>query len=109
MMPSTTITINNSTVVIPAGTKRECYTVQSPGFLGFGSSRQECTDINIPETKIESALVGGGKADVYILASDLDKSTMTLYVDSFGKPTSTEQLQENYIIFDSKGVGMDFK
>jgi hypothetical protein len=100
----------NSTVVIPAGTKRQCYQVQSPGFLGFGSSsRQECTDISIPETKIDNALVGGGKADAYILASDLDKSTMTLYVDSFGKPTSTEQLQENYIIFDSKGVGMDFK
>lgn len=99
----------NSSVVIPAGTKRQCYQVQSPGFLGFGSTREECTDINIPETKIESALIGGGKAEMYVLSSDLDKSTLVLNVDSLGKPSSIEQLQDNYIIFDSKGAGMEFK
>lgn len=99
----------NSSVVIPAGTRRQCYQVQNPGLLGFGGTREECTDINIPETKIDNALIGGGKAEMYVLASDLDKSTLVLSVDSLGKPSSIEQLQENYIIFDSKGAGMEFK
>jgi len=99
----------NSTIRIPASTKTQCTQVSEGGLLGlFGSTKEECYDISIPETKIEAGLIGGGKAeDQYLLPEMLSDGVLKVSVNEFPKPDSLEQLQYNYEIFNSMGVGLE--
>ncbi len=95
----------NSSIVVPASTKKECTQVSSGGIFGFfGSTKEQCYDISLPETKIESALLGGGKSSVYLLPEMLSKGNFTLDVKSFTKPDSLQQLQYNYETLEQSGV-----
>jgi len=95
----------NSSIVLPATTKRECTKVTSGGILGFfGSTKEECFDITVPSTKIESAIVGGGASEVYLLPDMLGNGTLKIDVKGFSKPNSLEQLQNNYELFANSGV-----
>jgi hypothetical protein len=95
----------NSSIEIAGSTKKQCYDVSSGGIFGlFGGTKQECTDISIPSTKIDSALIGGGKSEIYILPSDLQKGKIKLRVDSLPTPNSIEKLQSNYEAFGGMGV-----
>jgi len=97
----------NSSITIPASTKRECTEVTSSGILGFfGSTKEQCFDINLPETKIDKALIGGGKAGVYIFADNLNKGSLTLSVPAMPIPDSLEKLQYNYESFENGGVSI---
>jgi hypothetical protein len=95
----------NSSIVIPASTNRQCTQVAQPGIFGFlGGTKEQCFDINIPETKIEQALLGGGISETYIMPSQLEKGKLVIDVSSFGQPTSLEKLQYNYEAFDQGRV-----
>ncbi len=98
----------SSTLTIPASTKTQCHEVSSGGFLGawFGATREECIDVTIPETKLESALIGGGRSEIYILPSDLQKGVLNLQVDALPKPNSLAELQNNFESFDAMGVAL---
>lgn len=100
---------SNSSITIPASTRRQCSEV-STGGLGalFGQTEEKCFNIDIPATKIESGLVGGGKSEIYILPSDLAKGTLKLKVDSLLTPNSIEQLQSNFELFDVMHVELDY-
>jgi len=99
----------NSTITIPASTKSECMDVPREGLLGFvGMTEEKCFDINIPATKIDYALIGGGVQNYYILESELKKGKVTVSVDKFAAPTSLEKLSENFELAETKGVGLDF-
>jgi len=101
----TVYTYSISSLTIPSSTKKQCTEVSAGGILGiFGSTREECIDITIPEQKIESALAGGGKSEIYILPSDLEDGKITLRVDSLPTPNSIEELQNNFIAFEAMGV-----
>ena len=68
-------------VVIPASSSRQCYDVPKSGVLGFfGGSNEECTVIEIPESKIEQSLIGGGIGQEYLLLSELDSGELVLEV-----------------------------
>ena len=58
----------------------------------------------IPETKIEYALRGGGKGEVYILESQLQDGKIRVSVDALRVPKSLEELQYNYASFEDMGV-----
>ena len=97
----------NSSIVIPSSTKTQCTETSKGGFLGFfGATEKKCYDISIPETKIDYALIGGGRSEIYILPSDLQKGKLNLEVDSLPKPNSIEELQNNYEAFDGMGVAL---
>ncbi len=99
----------NSSVVIPGTTKRECFETSRGGVLGFfGATKEECINVQIPDVKIDYALVGGGKTTSYILESDLQSGKIIIDVSELPKPTSLEQLQYNYEVFDTLGVRMNF-
>ena len=99
----------NSSVVIPATTKTQCTDVPKGGLLGFfGGTKEKCFDISVPETKIEHALIGGGKADTYLLDSELRKGRLTLKVDRLPTPNSIDMLSQNFEVFETKGVGFEF-
>src|SRR3989338_3098504 len=99
----------NSTLVIPATTKTQCSEIPRGGLLGFfGGTEEKCFDINIPETKIESALIGGGNAKVYILDSELERGGLRLNVERFPTPNSLDELSQNFELFDTKNIDFEF-
>jgi len=99
----------DSSIVIPSSTKSECVDVPKSGLLGFfGSTKEECFDITLPETTIDNALIGGGSVSTYLLESELEKGAVTLSVESLPKPTSIEELANNFELFETRGVGIEF-
>ncbi len=99
----------NSSVVIPGSTRTECTNAAKSGLLGFfGQTEEKCFEISVPETRIDYALRGGGKSEMYIFESDLEEGEMTLHVPSLPLPNSIEQLQYNFEIFSSFGVEVSF-
>lgn len=84
----------NSSIVIPASTKTQCQDVPRPGLAGFfGSTQEQCFDINLPETKIDYALLGGGTSSTYLLASQLATGQLTIGVPRVPAPSSLEEAQ----------------
>lgn len=99
----------NSSIVLPASTRSECVEVPKPGLLGFfGSTKEECFDINIPETKIDYALIGGGSLNTYLLESELEKGHIRLNVERLPTPRSVEDMANNFELFKDKRVGVEF-
>ena len=98
----------NSSVTIPESTKTQCTEVPKSGIIGFfGGAKETCFDITIPESKIDYALIGGGKADAYLLESNLQKGELLLKVSEFDKPDSLEQLQYNFESFEQGGIEIE--
>jgi len=99
----------DSSVVIPSTRKVECYDVPKGGIFGlFGSTKEECVDIEVPAVNIDYALIGGGKTNTFILESELQNGRVIIDVSELPKPDSLEQLQYNYEIFNSLGVNLEF-
>ncbi len=97
----------NSSITIPASRRTQCQEVPRSGIVGFfGASKEECFDIEIPASKIEYALRGGGKDDVYLLPVQLEEGSLTLEVEEMPAPKSLEDLQYNYASFEAKGVNV---
>lgn len=95
----------NTSITIPASTKTQCTEVPESGLFGmFGGIREQCFDINLPETKVDYALLGGGRSEVYLLRSLLSDGKLKVQVDSFRKPNTIEDLQYNYQLFEEGGV-----
>ncbi len=100
----------DSSITIPKSSKRQCTTVADGGILGFlGRTEEKCFDIEIPEQKIESALIGGGRTNTYILESQLKGGKIKLNVPEFSKPNSLEELQYNFQAFEDSGVDISFE
>lgn len=98
----------NSSITIPGSKTTQCSDVPTTGILGlFGSTSQQCFDIDIPETKVDNALAGGGKSETYFFPADLEKGKLKLIVNAFPAPTSLEQLQYNFEAFDSQDIGIE--
>ncbi|MEI6849561.1 MAG: hypothetical protein WCK29_00835 [archaeon] len=99
----------NSSITIPASTKTQCTKVPQSGIMGFfGSTKEQCYNIDVPETSIESALIGGGQNEVYLLPSDLETGKIKLEVSSLPVPTTMDQLQNNFELFSTKGVDLQY-
>jgi hypothetical protein len=97
-------------VNIPESTKTECKEVPKGGVLSlFGATEERCFDITLPGTKIDNALVGGGKTETYILPSDLEKGKVQISADTLPTPTSLEQLQYNFESFDNLNLDISFR
>ena len=99
----------NASVTIPASVNRECTTVPRSGFAGFfGGSREQCFEVQMPETKVESALIGGGSVSAYLLPAELEKGTLEIRVPSLPVPTTLSQLQTNYEVFSLQRAEVTF-
>ncbi len=100
----------NSSITIPASTKTQCFESPVSGILGIiGQTKEQCIPISLPETSIGFALLGGGSTQVYLLPSDMEKGHITINSQSLPVPNSLENLQNNYDIFDTKRISMEFK
>jgi len=101
----------NSNVVIPASRKTECFKTNKGGISGFfGSTEERCVDVEIPSTKIDYALLGGGKlTEYYLLASELETGKIIIEVSELATPNSLEQLQYNFEVFETLGLEVSFQ
>lgn len=96
---------SSSTLVFPGTSTRKCVEVPKPGLLGmFGSKTEECFDIQIPSMPVTSALNGGGKTSDYLTEDRLENGKFVIIAEGLPAPTSLEDLQKNYELFETKRV-----
>jgi len=100
----------NSSLTLGSSVTQQCVDVPN-GVLGIiGITKKRCFDIEIPEQIISNALSGGGKQNYYVSQSQLENSkTVQINAESLPVPTSIDQLQINYILFEEKNLGISFR
>ena len=101
----------NSSLKLVGENKKYCVEAPQGGIGGIlGLTKEKCFDIQIPDQIISNALAGGGKENYYILESELQNSkTIEIHASSLPAPTTLEQLQDNYVLFEDKGLDIYFK
>jgi len=101
----------NSSLQLASTTKQQCIEVPQEGIIGiFGLTKEKCFDLTIPSQIVSNALHGGGTEKYYILESELINSQkIEINAESLPTPTTIEQLQENYILFEEKGLEVSLK
>ncbi len=100
----------NSSLSIGATTAEKCIDVPQSGIGGFfGFTKEKCFNIDFPAQVVSSALAGGGKQNYYILESELERGEMEINANSLPLPTTIKQLQENYILFEDRNLGVTFR
>jgi hypothetical protein len=101
----------NSTLTLGATTQQQCVTVPRSSIGGMlGLTKKECFDVQVPAQVISDALSGGGKQNYTFTEEKLRSSkTVNLYAKSLPNPDSLDQLQTNYIIFESNPLGVEVK
>jgi hypothetical protein len=98
-----------SSLTIPGGSRSECVSVPKKGLLGFfGGTTEECFNINIPETKLDRALVGGGESVELILEENLRFANgVKVDIPKLPSPLTVDQLQQNYELVKTQSVGVN--
>ena len=101
----------NSSIKLEETKHEQCMEVPKSGLGGlFGLTEERCFDVKIPAQIISNALSGGGKENYYILESELESSgTIEINAESLPTPKTIEQLQDNYLLFEDKGLDVMFK
>jgi len=89
----------------------QCVEVPKSGVLGlFGMKNERCFDIEVPEQIISQALAGGGTQNYFVLESELrNLGVIEINAESLPVPEKIEQLQTNYMLFETKGLDVIFK
>jgi len=101
----------NSSLKLESTSSRQCIEIPQSGVGGLvGVTEEKCFEIEIPSQIISNVLIGGGKQNYYLLESELKNSNLVeIDADSLSTPTSIEELQNNYIIFENKNLDITFK
>ena len=100
----------DSSLELEESTYEECMDVPSSGVGGImGLTQEKCFEITLPSQIVSSALAGGGEDVYYITEYELQNSaTIRIDADSLPEPKSLNQLQENYMLFETKGLDIYF-
>ena len=101
----------NSSIKFQETTKEECISTLRSGIAGFfGITEDKCFDVTIPSQTISNVLAGGGTLNYYILESELKSSdTIKINAEGLNIPTTIEQVQNNYILFEEKELEVNFE
>jgi hypothetical protein len=94
----------DSSIQLNGGTTQQCVDVLSSGIGGiFGMTEKKCVDVKIPSQIVSNVLAGGGVQTYSLSESSLKSSdTIEISAEELKTPTSMEELQNNYLIFDTK-------
>ncbi|MCL5018613.1 MAG: hypothetical protein M1416_02505 [Candidatus Pacearchaeota archaeon] len=92
----------DSSIQLQETTHQECVDVPSSGIGGiFGITEKNCFDVKIPSQLVTNALAGGGTLEFYFTENELSSSnTIEINAAGFATPTTIEQLQNNYLLFE---------
>jgi len=101
----------NSSLNLGSSTTEQCIDVPRTGIGGLlGLTEKQCFNVEYPAQLISNALAGGGVQEYSISESELENSGLIeIYAESLPSPNSLEQLQENYVLFESKQLGINFR
>jgi hypothetical protein len=100
-----------SSLKLGSDSMEQCVEVPRDG-LGalFGLTDEKCFNIEVPETITSNALMGGGKQAHYILDEELSgASIIEINSESLPIPKSIEDLQNNYLLFEDRGLNIELK
>ncbi len=89
------------------GSSVQQYCIDVPRAIGgsLGLTKEECFDVEVPEQIISNALSGGGEVNYYVSENQLSSaSQIVVGATSLPEPNSLNQLQQNYVLFDSKSL-----
>jgi hypothetical protein len=100
----------NTSLKLAETTTEQCVEVPSSGVGAiFGLTKEKCFEIKIPPQVISNALSGGGIETYYILESELKTSDIIeINAGTLPVPKTLEDLQKNYIVYESKGLTIGF-
>lgn len=101
----------NSEIEVPESSYEQCIEVPRGSIGGIlGLTREECFDVDAPSRIISDSLSAGGTENYYIPEFELQGSRfIEINSDSLKTPGSLEDLQENYLIFETKGLEVSFR
>jgi len=101
----------NSSINLKGSLTQKCVEVPESGIFGlFGGTDEKCFDMEIPDQVVSSAVSGGGIEEAYITEFELGESEkLIVEVPNFGKPTTVEELQENYNLIEISDVEVYFE
>lgn len=102
---------SNSSIRLDETTYQQCIEVPRGAIGGiFGLTKERCFDVDAPSRIISSALIAGGKENYYLAEHELSGSTfMEINADKLKIPTSLDDIQQNYIVFETKGLEANFR
>lgn len=101
----------NSSLQLQQSTQSECAEVAASGILGaLGVTQKKCFDVTIPSEIVSPVLAGGGTQGYYVTEDQLKNSKgIEINAASLATPTTVEQLQNNYILFDTKTLEVNLE
>jgi hypothetical protein len=101
----------NSSLKLGTSFMEQCIDIPRTGIGGLlGLTEKKCFNVSYPAQMISSALAGGGKQNYSLSEEELDSSNLIeISAESLSVPSSFEQLQENYILFETKSLGIIFR
>lgn len=101
----------NSSLKLPATTQEQCLEVPSSGIGAlFGSTKKECFQMDVPEQILGQVLSGGGISEFYFSENQLKNSrVLEISASSLKTPSNIEDMQDNYILFESKKLEVLFR
>jgi len=102
---------DESNIQLDATKTEKCVDVPQSGLGGFfGLTREKCYTIEMPAQVVSNALAGGGQQSYYILESQLQSaSSIVIGAQSLSRPNNLDELQNNYILFETKGLEVTFR
>lgn len=91
--------------------QEQCYDAPRSGVLGIlGLTERKCVDIEIPDQIISNVLVGGGNQNYYVLESELANSNnLEINAERLKTPKTLEELQDNYLLFESSKLDINLR
>jgi len=95
-----------SSIKFEETTTQQCVEVSSSGIGGiFGATEEKCFEIDVPAQIISSVLAGGGVQEYELSESSLKNyDAIEINAEGLNIPTTMEELQNNYILFNEKGL-----
>ncbi|MEA3414129.1 MAG: hypothetical protein U9Q99_01225 [Nanoarchaeota archaeon] len=99
----------NSILELEETISEQCIEVSS-GIKGiFGGTKKECFDVEIPSNLVTNALSGGGSEIISVKENELLNSNyLEIKTVDLGTPSSFEDLQKNYILFENSKLEVNF-
>ena len=102
---------DDTSLKFPAINERKCVDVPESGIGGFlGMEREKCYNVNLPETEVTFAIVGGGKNNEYVTEGQLqDAEKIKIDITMFSLPGNLDDLQKNYLRAEDELVYISYE
>jgi len=106
----TALVYSNTSINFQGATTKQCLNVPSGNVAGaLGATQEQCYNLNVPNQTIDSALVGGGMAFDYFTEDQFNRSkAMEITVPIFKTPQTIQELQDNYLNWETSSLVVNF-